>query len=366
MKYNKETNNPIKRTQQHINSNTKNTNTTINMKLFLLTFIIAFGLSNCLPDKSEINNKSANATSTVNTAINPPVNTNPNTAVNTTANASTNTTTQILSQGTTAKEPEEEKPAKPPRLGKWAVENSIVIEGFEPVSIAAFLGFAVINDPAKDSAYVMDIKTGDRFEAIYAPEPGYITLSKSRLLMPSRRDKKIYVFRGKEIYPLEIFTEMEDPIAIMAYSISHYMVLDKETSQIYYRKDDVQKIIGSKGSGKGQMLNPENFEVVDREKIYVLDTGNKRVLVFDVDGEVILEFGKEQNFGKATGITSDVNRIFISDYDKKVIYVYGHDGKFYGEIKDGFNTPSDLSFKDGRLYIANQDGPTAVFLKEEE
>jgi len=221
--------------------------------------------------------------------------------------------------------------------GAWELSKEIEIEGFTAKSIQAWLKYAIVTDYSKDSAYVINIKDGIKFDSLAPSSPMYITVSKTRLLIPSYEDKEV---------------------------IDHYMMLDKDNSRLVYKRGEIERFIGKKGSGKGELLHPTNFEVIDSTKFYILDNGNNRVQVFDDFGESLFEFGQEQNFQNVTGITSDATRIFISDFDKGVIYVYSHSGKYLGLIDQHINNPSDLDIKGNVLYIANQNGPEIILLAE--
>ena len=247
--------------------------------------------------------------------------------------------------------------------GSWELLTEIDKPGFVANSIQAWLKYAIISDSNKDSIYVVNTSTEENFDSLAPPNPMYLTVASTRLLMPSYENKSVNVFRGSEIYPLECFFDLEGPMAVMAYKIDHYMVLDREAAQLVYKRGEIERLIGD-GSKGSKLIDPVNFEAVDSTQFYIIDNGSKSVKVFDDFGEQLLEFGKDQNFQKPTGITSDENRIFISDFDKGVIYIYDYDGNFLGTINQFIDNPADLDIKGKILYVANQNGPAIVLLSE--
>lgn len=314
------------------------------MKLNILVIAIAILVCSCLADK-------------------PAENSVPNTIQN------SNSSVISSDPNITPVEPQVQRPINTGQSekavkGSWELSKTIVREGFTATSIQAWLKYVIITDNKKDSAYVINVEDGMNFDSLAPPSPMYVTVSKNRLLIPSYKEQKVNIFRGNEIYPLECYTDLAGPTAVMAFTISHYMMLDKDNSRLVYKRDDIERFIGKRGSGKGELLNPTNFEAIDSTKFYILDNGNKRVQVFDDFGESLFEFGKEQNFQNITGITSDEKRIFVSDFDKGVIYVYSHDGNYLGLIDEHINNPSDLDMKGNVLFIANQNGPEIVMLIE--
>jgi len=245
------------------------------------------------------------------------------------------------------------------KLGNWELLRTVERPGITAISIAAWLKYAIIADNKKDSAFIINHKEDFNFDSLQVPDPKYITVSKSRLLLPSIDEGVVYVFRGNDLYPLETFTDLAGPVAAHAYSLRHYMMLDQVKAQLIFKKEGIENVIGG-----GILEDPINFEVVDTSTFYILDNGNKSVHVFNENGDQLFNFGQDQNFENATGITSDSNRIFVSDFDKAVIYIYTHQGVYLGKIDEHINNPSDLDWKDNVLYIANQNGPEIVLLRE--
>lgn len=327
------------------------------MRILILLTIANIFLVSCLSDKAEVKTAGVEVvTPTKSTAVASSEDARPAKKAN--------------KKNATAKKSPGKKPATKKaknnasaELGQWEKTTEIERSDFRAKSIAGWLKYAIVCDN-KDSCYIINTKTGLNFDSLAVRRSQYVTVSNSRLLIPTLRGNKILVFRGDELYPLETFDKLSRPTAVMAYSISHYLVLDRGNSSILYKNGDEELIIGQKGKGKADMMNPENFEVVDSTKIYVLDSGNKRVQVYDTAGEALFNFGQKQKFNRVTGITSDETRIFVSDFEKGLIYIYDHDGNYLGDITEHMNNPSDIHMKGGTLYIANQNGPEVILLKE--
>lgn len=104
--------------------------------------------------------------------------------------------------------------------------------------------------------------------------------------------------------------------------------------------------------------------------IYVSDTGNERVLVFDSGGDYVRRIGTEKKptklFAVYGSVVDDKNgRIYIADWTFRVIHVFNLKGKFlyrfpkasfgpnYGPL--GF-TPYDIDLYKGKMYITSNDG----------
>lgn len=106
--------------------------------------------------------------------------------------------------------------------------------------------------------------------------------------------------------------------------------------------------IGSeKGSGNGQFYEPTGIAVSSENRIYVVDSENSRVQMFDHEGRFINTFGakgKENGqfrmpYGIAIGadgklfvIDSKNSRVQVFDKDGGFLYSFGRDGSQDGEL----------------------------------
>lgn len=96
------------------------------------------------------------------------------------------------------------------------------------------------------------------------------------------------------------------------------------------------KYIGSKGRGLGQMVGPQYIALDSLERIYVTDYGNRRVDVFDKEGNPLYFFGgKQMGFSGLKGPTGIIivdDRVFVADDDTGCIYEFDRSGNYIGEL----------------------------------
>ncbi len=118
---------------------------------------------------------------------------------------------------------------------------------------------------------------------------------------------------------------------------------------------------GGPGSGRGQFAEPRGLATDARGNLYVADTKNSRIQVFDANGQFLREFGSkgsgEGQFNEPCGLAVDPQgEIWIADTWNQRIVHFGPDGKYAGSIIDaekGFFGPrAVLPFK-GLLYVAD-------------
>ena len=124
------------------------------------------------------------------------------------------------------------------------------------------------------------------------------------------------------------------------------------------------------GMVEGELLNPKGVAVDEDGNIYVVDSGNSRIQVFDKDGNYKFMFGgkgsKDFQFMMPVGIAVFKNRVFITDsysnnpLSNKVV-VFDKQGRFlysFGELGSeggNFINPTGIYCSDsGYLYVCNQ------------
>lgn len=126
-------------------------------------------------------------------------------------------------------------------------------------------------------------------------------------------------------------------------------------------KGRFEKYIGSKGIGLGQMVGPLYLAQDDLERIYVTDYGNKRVDVFDKEGNPLFFFGKKSDHFAGlkgpTGITVFGDVIFVADDYDGVIYEFDRAGNFIRELcqKKSFKKPEGIKIWNEKLLVCDQN-----------
>jgi DNA-binding beta-propeller fold protein YncE len=96
-------------------------------------------------------------------------------------------------------------------------------------------------------------------------------------------------------------------------------------------------VIGGDGSGAGQLLKPSSVFVTLDGKIYIADTGNNRVAIFNPDGSLLYQFGKNGNkpgqFNAPQGIAvNGKGMIYVADTLNNRVQIFNHDGIYLRAI----------------------------------
>lgn len=122
-----------------------------------------------------------------------------------------------------------------------------------------------------------------------------------------------------------------------------------------------QKYIGTKGRKVGEMVGPQYLAEDDYGRIYVTDFGNRRVDVFDAEGNGLFYFGtKTTSFTGLkcpTGIAVYNDSIFVADEDKGCIYEFDRSGNFIRQLVEDntFKKPEAIKIYQQGLLVCDQN-----------
>ena len=114
------------------------------------------------------------------------------------------------------------------------------------------------------------------------------------------------------------------------------------------------------GSGmNGGFKKPMDVTVANN-KIFITDTGNQRVQIYDYSGKFIAMFGKQGSgdgqFRFPYGIASDgKGKLYISDLLNVKVGIYDENGKFIKNFEGSkdLKKPGSLSISGDKLYVAD-------------
>jgi len=131
----------------------------------------------------------------------------------------------------------------------------------------------------------------------------------------------------------------------------------------------VARVIGSEGSGPGQFNQPRAIAVAKDGRVFVVDTGNRRVQAFDAEGRYLFAFDssdRENKFAEPFGmVITSKGELIVMDADEGQMYRFNLDGSPLGAIETTtrFYKPRGFSIdpKDN-LYVADTGGSRAVKL----
>ena len=119
---------------------------------------------------------------------------------------------------------------------------------------------------------------------------------------------------------------------------------------------------GSFGSDNGKFKSPKGITVSDEKFVYIVDSGNARIQKFTFDGEYISHFGQSGqsggNFVSPVDIGINSGKIYVTDSNQQSIIVFDLDGNFKNSYNDSVGGkkiyPEGIIFdKEGNFYVVD-------------
>src|SRR5271166_4059406 len=270
--------------------------------------------------------------------------------------------------------------------GSQPVSDRVTNKNF-PFQLLGPYGMSV---DSKGRLYVADQKVGAIFifntetkdtELIRNGYEGHFGLINSvavdddgRIFVSDGKQGKVLVFNAKHQVENQI-KELVDPVGLAIDKENRLLyVVDTQQDQVLVYDADSLKLLRKIGTGgrKHTLTTPGDFALptdvaVDKDgNIYVTDTLNWRVEIFDGDGKFISQFGKHCDaigcFKRPKGIAVDSDgHIWVVDTGMGLVQAYNRDGDLLGYVGGPgrnlgqFNDPMGIAFdQNNRMFVSEQ------------
>jgi len=112
-----------------------------------------------------------------------------------------------------------------------------------------------------------------------------------------------------------------------------------------FRDGRLERTVGTTGSGAGQFARPHDVEVGRDGTVYVVDSGNHRVQVFDAEMNHRASSAADLGLKEPKYLALDGDRIWLADEDNHRIVLLDHDLKAIGILGSGRRgrTPTEFN-----------------------
>ena len=135
------------------------------------------------------------------------------------------------------------------------------------------------------------------------------------------------------------------------------------TNHCVYIFNSQNKVVcefGKEGRGEGEFNRPFGLAFDSNDHLYVVDGGIHRVQKFDTTGKLLLEFGKEGNgdgeLKGPYGVTTHIDKAYVTDFYNKRISMFQIDGQFcFSFGSDHLAGPQDIIINADKqlLFVTN-------------
>jgi sugar lactone lactonase YvrE len=139
-------------------------------------------------------------------------------------------------------------------------------------------------------------------------------------------------------------------------------VVDSNKHLVYvYSLEDYNEVrtIGQRGHGEGMFNFPTNLALDSKGNLYVVDTGNFRVQIFDPKGNLVRKFGQLGDlpgyFTRPKGIALDSeDNIYVVDAAFQNVQIWNQEGQYLMGFGEGGDEVGQFSLPAG-MYIDHED-----------
>lgn len=245
----------------------------------------------------------------------------------------------------------------------WIIDKSYHIDGIDGTGICALNEFIFLSDTSQNIVISYDTLQNSLDTIAHELKVCYMNQKKSKVIMPVYDRDSVFVYRGDpNYYKFSLPITLNNPTSFDGLSIHDFALVDQSNDRFIINNKKEYITIGEKGDEDGQFDTPTSV-CLHSNKYYVIDSGNKRIQIFDKLGNFISSFGENDDLLSPTGITSDRINLYISDTDKNQILIYNGNGELQDSIEQLVYYPSDVySYKD-KLYVSNKKEQTITVLK---
>lgn len=249
-------------------------------------------------------------------------------------------------------------------------------------------GLVYVADQRVGAVFIFNTETRDvqlirnGYEARFGLLNGIAIDDSDRLFVSDGKLHRVLVFKptyegGKVTHEVEGVIEegLRDPVGLAIDNENRFLyVVDTQEDQVIVYDADTFKLLRRIGTGgknhwlttPGDFAAPSNVAVDKDGNVYVTDTLNNRVEIFDADGKFISLFGKHGDgpgyFARPKGIAIDSDgHIWVVDQYQDRVQVFNQEGQLLTYLGGHGNYPGQFASavgiaidKKNRVFVTDQ------------
>jgi len=216
-------------------------------------------------------------------------------------------------------------------------------------------GLVYVADQRVGAVFIYNMETRDTqllrngYEAHFGWINGLAIDDDDRLFVSDGKMRRVMIFNAKHEVENQVTEGLVDPVGLAIDTTNRFLyVVDTQQDQVLVYDADSLKLLRRIGTGgKNHFLTtPGDFGApqcvaVDKDgNVYVTDTLNDRVEIFDADGKFISQFGKAGDgpgyFTRPKGIAVDGDgHIWVADSMQDRLQVFNREGQLLTYVGQG-------------------------------
>ena len=205
-----------------------------------------------------------------------------------------------------------------------------------------------------------------------------------RLFVSDGKTHRVLIFNAKRTVEGQVTEGLVDPVGLAIDTTNRFLyVVDTQQDQVLVYDADSLKLLRRIGTGgknhflttPGDFGAPQGIALDGDGNVYVTDTMNNRVEIFDADGNFLSTFGKAGDgpgyFARPKGIAVDSDgHIWVADQMQDRLQVFNREGQLltyigssHGEMPGQFKSLTGVAIdKQNRVFTTEQEpGRLQVF-----
>ncbi|MGA9587826.1 MAG: 6-bladed beta-propeller [Terracidiphilus sp.] len=251
-------------------------------------------------------------------------------------------------------------------------------------------GLVYVADQRVGAVFIFNTETRDchmirnGLEAHFGWINGLAIDDDDRLFVSDGKMHRVLIFNTKHEVENQISEGLVDPVGLAIDTTNRFLyVVDTQQDQVIVYDADSLKLLRRIGTGgknhflttPGDFGAPQGVAVDGDGNVYVTDTLNNRVEIFDADGSFVSEFGKHGDgpgyLARPKGIAVDSDgHIWVADQMEDRLQVFNREGQLltyvgtgHGELPGQFKALSGVAIdKQNRVFTTEQEpGRLQVF-----
>jgi DNA-binding beta-propeller fold protein YncE len=143
---------------------------------------------------------------------------------------------------------------------------------------------------------------------------------------------------------------------------------------VLFREGRQERVVGRHGSRDGEFIRPHDVDVSPDGRIYVVDSGNNRVQVFDGELRHLSSFGAELGLNEPKYLAFDGDRLWLADEYNHRILLLDRQHKLLGVLGTGsrgrapnaFHKPEAVLARWPHVWVIDTYNDRVVLLKVQE
>ena len=243
-------------------------------------------------------------------------------------------------------------------------------------------GLVYVADQRVGAVFIFNTETRDTqlirngYEAHFGWINGLAIDDDDRLFVSDGKMHRVMIFNTKHEVEGQITEGLVDPVGLAIDTANRFLyVVDTQQDQVIVYDADTLKLLRRIGTGgknhylttPGDFGAPQGVAVDQEGEVYVTDTLNNRVEIFDADGNFISTFGKNGDgpgyFARPKGIAVDGDgHIWVADEMTDRLQVFNREGRLltyiglgHGELPGQFKALVGVAIdKKNRVFTTEQ------------